>query len=94
MEKDQLNSVMVTALEALKIFVESQRIVKDEQVFIRLSTHNPRMEDEATWRIVEAKKALEEVPELATLLEIRLLEMQQFDAHKRLNAIRGNINGK
>jgi hypothetical protein len=93
MENEKLDSLMVTALEALKLFVDKERVVMNGQVYIKLGTHNPKMEDEAMWRINEAKHALEDVPELATLMEIRLLEMKQFDAHKRLSAIRGTKNG-
>lgn len=90
MDHLKLDEIMVTAMEALKLFVEAERKVQPngEITIVIGNRRGERFEDEAMWRINDAKQALESVPELKNLLEIRVLEMKQADAQKRLSLIR------
>ena len=91
MENDKLDEILVTAIEALKFFVESPRtVMPNGDVIVKLTKHSGIMEDELMYRISDAKMALQQIPYLATLLEIRVLEIQQHEAQKRLAQLKRN----
>lgn len=86
---ERLDETLATALHALKILVESKREIRlNGDLTLNLGPEE-NYEGIFNSEISEAKKVLSDIPEIAVLLELRILEIQKAAAYQRLQKLRG-----
>lgn len=88
MNDQQLNNLVTTGMQAIRILCEHPRTTNpDGTSTIVLGSE---FKDKFYNDLYDASMAIKEVTELSNLLEIRVLEMQTEEAIRRLNHLRGN----
>lgn len=89
MSDDLLDETIATALQALKILIESPRKVHPNgEVTLSLGL-DAGSETIFDHYMISAREVISKVPEIAILLELRILEIQRESAYKRLQKLRG-----
>jgi hypothetical protein len=88
MESTQLNQTIVTLMQAFKILSDCPRKMHPDGT-VTISLARTLLDDQFNNDIFDATRTLHQIPELATMLEIRILEIQTQAAMKRLKAITG-----